>query len=156
MIYAIVTCRDNDEGENGLVELSIREGDPDGIFRVSPTKSRNEFYIIMSPVVAKSLKFKGHQRENDFRLTLRAVDGGQPARSSQKVKIGLLPSSDLSILSWSPTDQLFPIPAQTRSIVFPLFLVKVGKSWGGLHWIQRLRTIRGEKRVVFHLIYFVV
>ena len=81
-----MTCRDNDEGENGLVDLTIKDGDPDGVFRVSPTKSKNEFYIIMSPVVAKSLNVKGHEREKDFHLTLLAVDGGQPAKSSQKVK----------------------------------------------------------------------
>jgi len=85
VIYAVVSCRDNDEGPSGLVDLRIKEGDPNGIFRVLPAQSRNEFYVVMSPVVAKSLNFKEQTRTNTFNLTLRAEDGGQPSKTSDKV-----------------------------------------------------------------------
>ncbi|CAG7823399.1 unnamed protein product [Allacma fusca] len=83
VIYAVVAVRDQDEGENGLVDLEVKEGDPNGIFRVSPTTSRNEFYIEMSPIVAKSFDLRGHKSQS-FNLTLKATDRGVPTKSSEK------------------------------------------------------------------------
>ena len=85
-IYAVVTVRDQDEGENGLADLEITAGDPDGMFRVKPATSRNEFYIEMSPIVAKALdRSSGGPAVHNFNLTLVAADHGVPSKTSQKV-----------------------------------------------------------------------
>ena len=84
VIYAVVAVRDQDEGENGLVDLEIKEGDPNGFFHVSPTSSRNEFYIEMSPIIARSFDLRG-QKSQSFNLTLKASDRGYPSKSSEKV-----------------------------------------------------------------------
>lgn len=83
VIYAVVSIRDADEGENGVVDLEIKEGDPNGIFRITPTSSRNEFYVEMSPIIATNLG--KIERLHQFNLTLRATDRGSPAKSSEKV-----------------------------------------------------------------------
>lgn len=85
VIYAIVSIRDPDEGENGLVDLEIKEGDPNGIFRVSATSSRNEFYIEMSPVVADNFHWNNPEKLYNYNLTLKATDRGTPAKTSEKV-----------------------------------------------------------------------
>ncbi|XP_035710399.1 fat-like cadherin-related tumor suppressor homolog isoform X3 [Folsomia candida] len=82
VIYAVVSIRDADEGENGVVDLEIKEGDPNGIFRITPTSSRNEFYVEMSPIIATNLG--KIERLHQFNLTLRATDRGSPAKSSEK------------------------------------------------------------------------
>lgn len=86
VIYAFVSVRDNDNGGNGLVDVTIKEGDPNGVFVIIPASSRNEFYVVMLPVVARSLHFKG-AKTNTFNLTLRAEDGGNPPKFSEKVEI---------------------------------------------------------------------
>lgn len=84
IIYAVVSVRDPDEGENGMVDLEIKEGDPNGIFRVNPTSTRNEFYVEMSPIVAENFN-KNSDKFFVFNLTLRASDRGVPVKSSEKV-----------------------------------------------------------------------
>lgn len=85
VIYAVVSIRDADEGENGLVDLTIKEGDPNGSFRITPTSSRNEFYVEMSPIVANNLS--PGERLHIFNLTLKATDRGTPTKSSEKVRV---------------------------------------------------------------------
>jgi len=84
VIYAVVTVRDLDEGENGLVDVKIKEGDPNGFFRIRSTNTRNEFYVEMSPVIASN--FNPHrEKTRNFNLTIEAVDRGTPKKTSLKV-----------------------------------------------------------------------
>jgi hypothetical protein len=85
VIYAVVSIRDADEGQNGVVDLEIKEGDPNGIFRITPTSSRNEFYVEMSPIIANNMA-KGKNGQLNFNLTLLAKDRGSPSKSSEKVR----------------------------------------------------------------------
>lgn len=70
-----------------MVDLEIKEGDPNGIFTITPTSSRNEYYVEMSPIIANNLQ---SSKWTTFNLTLKAMDRGTPSKSSEKVKYQFL------------------------------------------------------------------
>lgn len=70
---------------SGIVDLIIKEGDPNGNFRVTRTTSYNEFYVEMPPIVASNLNYK-ELTPNVFNLTLKATDRGDPPKSSLHVR----------------------------------------------------------------------
>ncbi|XP_072941921.1 fat-like cadherin-related tumor suppressor homolog [Epargyreus clarus] len=76
-IYAIVEVTDRDSGEHGRIAgLEIVDGDPDGHFRVRPSKQPTEYDIIVHALLDRESAPRG------YNLTLRATDAGQPPRSS--------------------------------------------------------------------------
>lgn len=78
-VYAVVRVVDRDDGVNGQIQsLSIVDGDEDGHFRVSATGGvgkSDEFNV-------EFLKMSMKSAFNSYNLTLRAVDKGNPSRTS--------------------------------------------------------------------------
>ncbi|XP_044259254.1 fat-like cadherin-related tumor suppressor homolog isoform X3 [Tribolium madens] len=78
-IYAIVNVSDKDSGIHGEIKsLEIVDGDPDGHFRIRPTKQKGEFNIEVLKLLDRESTPQG------YTLKLRAVDRGVPPRESYK------------------------------------------------------------------------
>jgi protocadherin Fat 1/2/3 len=78
-IYAIVNVSDKDSGVHGEIKsLEIVDGDPDGHFRIRPTKQKGEFNIEVLKLLDRETTPQG------YTLKLRAVDRGVPPRESYK------------------------------------------------------------------------
>lgn len=78
-IYAIVNVSDKDSGVHGeIASLEIVDGDPDGHFRIRPTKQKGEFNIEVLKLLDRESTPQG------YTLKLRAVDRGVPPRESYK------------------------------------------------------------------------
>ncbi|RZC35664.1 fat-like cadherin-related tumor suppressor -like [Asbolus verrucosus] len=78
-IYAIVNVSDKDSGVHGEIKsLEIVDGDPDGHFRIRPTKQKGEFNIEVLKLLDRETTPQG------YNLKLRAVDRGVPPRESYK------------------------------------------------------------------------
>lgn len=83
-IYAIVRVVDRDSGIHGeIASLDIVDGDPDGHFRIIPTKNdptnkKKEYNIAVLKLLDRELAPLG------YNLTLRAVDKGTPPRETYK------------------------------------------------------------------------
>ncbi|CAG9865047.1 unnamed protein product [Phyllotreta striolata] len=78
-IYAIVNVSDKDEGIHGEVaSLEIVDGDPDGHFRIRPTKQPGEYNIEVLKLLDRETA------PNGYMLQLRAVDRGIPPKESYK------------------------------------------------------------------------
>ncbi|KAL3276610.1 hypothetical protein HHI36_011982, partial [Cryptolaemus montrouzieri] len=78
-IYAIVNVSDRDSGIHGEIRsLEIVDGDPDGHFRIRPTKQKGEFNIEVLKLLDRESTPQG------YKLQLRAVDRGIPPRQSYK------------------------------------------------------------------------
>ncbi|XP_063909335.1 fat-like cadherin-related tumor suppressor homolog isoform X4 [Zophobas morio] len=78
-IFAIVNVSDKDGGIHGEIKsLEIVDGDPDGHFRIRPTKQKGEFNIEVLKLLDRESTPQG------YTLKLRAVDRGVPPRESYK------------------------------------------------------------------------
>ncbi|XP_030767379.1 fat-like cadherin-related tumor suppressor homolog isoform X3 [Sitophilus oryzae] len=78
-IYAIVNVSDRDSGIHGEIDrLEIVDGDPDGHFRIRPTRQKGEYNIEVLKLLDREKTPQGYQ------LQLRAVDKGVPPRESYK------------------------------------------------------------------------
>ncbi|XP_050293822.1 fat-like cadherin-related tumor suppressor homolog isoform X3 [Anthonomus grandis grandis] len=78
-IYAIVNVNDRDGGIHGEIDrLEIVDGDPDGHFRIRPTRQKGEYNIEVLKLLDREKTPQGYQ------LQLRAVDKGVPPRESYK------------------------------------------------------------------------
>lgn len=78
-IYGIVRVEDKDFGVHGKIKsLEIVDGDPDGHFRIRPTKNPAEFNIEVHSLLDR-------EKTSAYNLTLRAVDRGIPSQQSYKV-----------------------------------------------------------------------
>ncbi|XP_045469521.1 fat-like cadherin-related tumor suppressor homolog isoform X5 [Harmonia axyridis] len=78
-IYAIVNVSDKDSGIHGEIRsLEIVDGDPDGHFRIRPTKQKGEFNIEVLKLLDRESTPQG------YKLQLRAVDRGIPPKQSYK------------------------------------------------------------------------
>lgn len=71
-IYAIVNVNDRDEGIHGQIDkLEIVDGDPDGHFRIRPSRQKGEYNIEVLKLLDRE------QTPQGYKLQLRAVDKGQ-------------------------------------------------------------------------------
>ncbi|XP_072389697.1 fat-like cadherin-related tumor suppressor homolog [Diabrotica undecimpunctata] len=78
-IYAIVNVADKDSGIHGeIASLEIVDGDPDGHFRIRPTKQPGEYNIEVLKLLDRETA------PNGYILQLRAVDKGIPPKESYK------------------------------------------------------------------------
>ncbi|XP_056644010.1 fat-like cadherin-related tumor suppressor homolog isoform X1 [Diorhabda sublineata] len=78
-IYAIVNVSDKDSGVHGeIASLEIVDGDPDGHFRIKPTKQPGEYNIEVLKLLDRETA------PNGYVLQLRAVDKGIPPKESYK------------------------------------------------------------------------
>lgn len=76
-IYAIVEVSDGDSGEHGrIAALEIVDGDPDGHFRVRPSRQPGEWDVVAHALLDREAAPRG------YNLTLRAADAGTPPRAS--------------------------------------------------------------------------
>lgn len=79
-IYGIVRVEDKDIGVHGKIKsLTIVDGDPDGHFRIRPTKNPHEFNIEVHRLLDRE------RTPNGYNLTLHAIDCGVPPQQSYKV-----------------------------------------------------------------------
>lgn len=79
-IYGIVRVEDKDVGIHGKIDrLEIVDGDPDGHFRIQPTKNANEFNIEVHRLLDRETTPRG------YNLTLHAIDCGIPPQQSYKI-----------------------------------------------------------------------
>ncbi|XP_059608235.1 fat-like cadherin-related tumor suppressor homolog, partial [Phlebotomus argentipes] len=79
-IFGIVRVEDMDKGIHGRIKsLDIVDGDPNGHFRIRPTKRHGEYNIEVHQLLDREATPQG------YNLTLRAVDWGIPPRQSYKV-----------------------------------------------------------------------
>ncbi|KAF5307380.1 hypothetical protein FQR65_LT07097 [Abscondita terminalis] len=78
-IYAIINVSDKDTGIHGEIKsLEIVDGDPDGHFRIRPTKQKGEYNIEVLKLLDRESTPQG------YTLQLRAVDRGIPPLQSYK------------------------------------------------------------------------
>ncbi|KAJ8936032.1 hypothetical protein NQ318_000693 [Aromia moschata] len=78
-IYAIVNVSDKDSGVHGeIASLEIVDGDPDGHFRIRPTRQKGEYNIEVLKLLDRETTPQGYM------LQLRASDRGIPPRESYK------------------------------------------------------------------------
>ncbi|KAJ8966922.1 hypothetical protein NQ314_003225 [Rhamnusium bicolor] len=78
-IYAIVNVSDRDSGIHGeIASLDIVDGDPDGHFRIRPTRQKGEYNIEVLKLLDRETTPQGYV------LQLRASDRGIPPRESYK------------------------------------------------------------------------
>lgn len=118
-IYAIVSVTDKDVGIHGEIKsLEIVDGDPDGHFRIRPTKQKGEFNIEVLKLLDRESTPQG------YTLRLRAVDRGVPPKESYKsVPVHL---TDLNDNSPVFNKEIYEVKVpETAPINTPLIRLKV-------------------------------
>ncbi|XP_049820796.1 fat-like cadherin-related tumor suppressor homolog isoform X5 [Aethina tumida] len=144
-IYAIVNVSDRDSGVHGqIASLEIVDGDPDGHFRIRPTKQKGEFNIEVLKLLDRESTPQG------YTLTLRAVDEGVPPRETYKsVPVQLTDLNDNApVFNKEVYDVKVP---ETAPINTPLIRLKVTDADEGKNAQVFLEIVGGNEGMEFNL-----
>ncbi|CAH0554099.1 unnamed protein product [Brassicogethes aeneus] len=144
-IYAIVNVSDRDQGIHGeIASLDIVDGDPDGHFRIRPTKQLGEFNIEVLKLLDRESTPLG------YTLTLRAVDRGTPAKETYKsVPVQLTDLNDNApVFNKEVYDVKVP---ETAPINTPLIRLKVSDADEGTNAQVFLEIVGGNEGYEFNL-----
>ncbi|XP_019772654.2 fat-like cadherin-related tumor suppressor homolog isoform X8 [Dendroctonus ponderosae] len=144
-IYAIVNVSDRDSGIHGEIDkLEIVDGDPDGHFRIRPTRQKGEYNIEVLKLLDREKTPQGYQ------LQLRAVDKGIPPRESYKsVPVQLADLNDNApIFNKEIYDVKVPESAPVNT---PLIRLKVSDPDDGRNAQVFLEIVGGNEGGEFHI-----
>ncbi|XP_076257504.1 FAT atypical cadherin kugelei isoform X3 [Rhynchophorus ferrugineus] len=138
-IYAIVNVSDRDSGIHGEIDkLEIVDGDPDGHFRIRPTRQKGEYNIEVLKLLDRE------QTPQGYKLQLRAVDKGLPPRECYKsVQVELADLNDNAPV-FNKEIYDFKVP-ETAPINTPLIRLKVTDSDEGRNAQVFLEIVGGNE-----------
>ncbi|XP_066149601.1 fat-like cadherin-related tumor suppressor homolog isoform X2 [Euwallacea fornicatus] len=144
-IYAIVNVHDRDEGIHGeIAKLEIVDGDPDGHFRIRPTRQKREFNIEVLKLLDREKTPQGYQ------LQLKATDKGVPPRASYK----LVPVQLADLNDNAPVfnKEIYDVKIQESApINTPLIRLKVSDSDEGRNAQVFLEIVGGNEGGEFYI-----
>lgn len=144
-IYAIVNVSDRDSGIHGEIKtLEIVDGDPDGHFRIRPTKQKGEYTIEVLKLLDREKTPQG------YTLQLRAVDKGTPPRESYKsVPVQL---TDLNDNAPVFNKEIYEVKVpETAPVNTPLIRLKVTDADEGKNAQVYLEIVGGNEGGEFHI-----
>lgn len=144
-IYAIVNVSDRDSGIHGEIDkLEIVDGDPDGHFRIRPTRQKGEYNIEVLKLLDREKTPQG------YLLQLRAVDKGVPPRETYKsVPVQL---ADLNDNAPVFNKEIYDVKVQESApINTPLIRLKVTDSDEGRNAQVFLEIVGGNEGGEFHI-----
>ncbi|KAK4880913.1 hypothetical protein RN001_004232 [Aquatica leii] len=144
-IYAIINVSDKDSGIHGEIKsLEIVDGDPDGHFRIRPTKQRGEYNIEVLKLLDRESTPQG------YTLQLRAVDRGIPPLQSYKsVPVHL---ADLNDNAPVFNKEIYEVKVpETAPVNTPLIRLKVTDADEGKNAQVFLEIVGGNEGDEFHI-----
>lgn len=144
-IYAIVNVSDKDSGIHGeIASLEIVDGDPDGHFRIRPTRQKGEYNIEVLKLLDRESTPQGYV------LQLRAADRGIPPKESYKsVPVQL---ADLNDNAPVFNKELYDVKvSETAPINTPLIRLKVTDADEGKNAQVFLEIVGGNEGGEFHI-----
>uniref|UniRef100_A0A1Y1MVJ3 Fat-like cadherin-related tumor suppressor homolog n=1 Tax=Photinus pyralis TaxID=7054 RepID=A0A1Y1MVJ3_PHOPY len=144
-IYAIINVSDKDTGIHGEIKsLEIVSGDPDGHFRIRPTKQKGEYNIEVLKLLDREKTPQG------YTLQLRAVDRGIPPLQSYKsVPVHL---ADLNDNAPVFNKEIYEVKVpETAPVNTPLIRLKVTDADEGKNAQVFLEIVGGNEADEFHI-----
>ncbi|EDW19762.2 fat-like cadherin-related tumor suppressor homolog isoform X3 [Drosophila mojavensis] len=145
LIYGIIKVNDKDIGKNGEIKkLEILDGNPDGIFKLIPADTRDEYYIELNKFA------KLHDEIFTYNLTLRAEDCGRPSKFTFKtVTIQIIPQiKNVPIFTQEIYEVSIP---ETAPINMPVIRLKVSDPKLGKFALVYLEVVGGNEGGEFRI-----
>ncbi|XP_075164704.1 FAT atypical cadherin kugelei [Haematobia irritans] len=144
-IYGIIQVFDKDRGNHGQIkEVSIVNGDEEGIFDIIRSKTYNEYYIQLKKLAVFSKPI------NSYNLTIKAEDNGVPRRHSSKDVPIVIYADKLNAPVF--TKQLYEVSIpETAPINMPVIRLKVTDPSFGKYALVFLEIVGGNEGAEFKI-----
>ncbi|XP_058985182.1 fat-like cadherin-related tumor suppressor homolog isoform X2 [Musca domestica] len=138
-IYGIIRVSDKDSGRHGDInDVSIVNGDADGIFEITQAKTREEYYIQLKKLVVLA------NTTNTFNITIRVEDNGIPKRHTSKNVLFTIYTDKQNAPVFTKPLYEVSIP-ETAPINMPVIRLKVSDPSFGKNALVFLEVVGGNE-----------